>query len=288
MKSLRPLERAGWEKCTVLATPPWVATLPLKSYPPPFLKMVTVYDALSRKRRPPPHFNHPNILTIFYVGEYNGSPYIVSELLEGESLRHRLQAGPLPVRKTIDYSVQVARGLAAAHDKGIVHRDLKPENIFLTRDGRAKILDFGLAKLTRPEEGASSSDGLTLTGASEPGFVLGTVGYMSPEQVRGHVAGAASDLFSFGATLYEMLTGKRAFRGETAADTMSAILKEDPTELAQSKISPALERIVRHCPGKKSGRAFSVCTRRGFRLRSVIVRVGNRSSRHTFRFRAQA
>src|SRR6201997_5292538 len=192
--------------------------------------------------------NHPNILTIYHVGEYNGAPYIVSELLEGESLRQRIQAGPLPLRKAIDCAVQVARGLAAAHDKGIVHRDLKPENIFLTRDGRAKILDFGLAKLTRPEEKGSSSDALTLTGQSEPGFVLGTVGYMSPEQVRGQVAGPASDLFSFGAILYEMLTGKRAFRGETAADTMSAILKEDPLELSETnhQIPPALERIIRH------------------------------------------
>jgi len=202
--------------------------------------------------------NHPNILTIFHVGEYNGAPYIVSELLEGESLRQRIQTGPLPLRKIIDYGVQVARGLAAAHDKGIVHRDLKPENIFLIRDGRAKILDFGLAKLTRPEEGGSGSDALTLTAQSEPGFVLGTVGYMSPEQVRGQLAGPASDLFSFGAILYEMLTGKRAFRGGTAADTMSAILKEDPPEIGESnrQIPPALERIVRHCLEKNPEERF--------------------------------
>ena len=125
--------------------------------------------------------NHTNILAIFHVGEQNGTPYIVSELLEGESLRQRLQAGPLPMRKAIDYAVQVARGLAAAHNRGIIHRDLKPENIFLTRDGRAKILDFGLSKLSRPEEGASNSDSPTLTRHSEPDVVLGTVGYMSPE-----------------------------------------------------------------------------------------------------------
>jgi hypothetical protein len=206
------------------------------------------------------------------VGEYNGAPYIVSELLEGESLRQRLQAGPLPLRKTIEYGVQVARGLAAAHDKGIVHRDLKPENIFLARDGRAKILDFGLAKLTRPEEKrGSSSDAPTLAGQSEPGFVLGTVGYMSPEQVRGQAAGPASDLFSFGAILYEMLTGKRAFRGETAADTMSAILKEDPPEVAATdrQVPAALERIVRHCLEKNPEERFQSARDAAFDLEAL-------------------
>ena len=202
--------------------------------------------------------NHPNILAIYHVGEQNGAPYIVSELLEGESLRQRLQAGVLPLRKAIDCAVQVARGLAAAHDKGIIHRDLKPENIFLTRDGRAKILDFGLAKLTRPKEGAEGSDSPTTTRGSEPGLALGTVGYMSPEQVRGQAAGTASDLFSFGAILYEMLAGKRAFRGTTAADTMSAILKEDPPELTETArhVSPALERMVRHCLEKNPEERF--------------------------------
>ena len=215
--------------------------------------------------------NHPNILTIFHVGDYNGAPYIVSELLEGESLRQRLLAGPLPVRKAIDYAVQVARGLAAAHDKGIVHRDLKPENVFLVRDGRAKILDFGLAKLTRPEEGTPNSDAVTLTAGSEPGFVLGTVGYMSPEQVRGQAAGPVSDLFSFGAILYEMLTGKRAFRGETAADTMSAILKEDPLELSETnhQIPPALDRIVRHCLEKNPEERFQSARDAAFGLETL-------------------
>ncbi len=202
--------------------------------------------------------NHPNILAIFHVGEQNGIPYIVSELLEGESLRERLRAGPLPVRKAIDYAVQVARGLAAAHNKGIIHRDLKPENIFLTRDGRAKILDFGLAKLTRPEAHASNSDSPTLTRHSEPDVVLGTVGYISPEQLRGQSAGPASDLFSFGAIFYEMLAGKRAFCGSTAAEIMSAILKEDPTDLVelQHHIPPAVERIVRQCLEKNPEERF--------------------------------
>src|SRR5713226_5344219 len=163
--------------------------------------------------------NHPNIVSIFYVGEHEGAPYIVTELLQGETLRDRLRRGLMRLQEVLNFGEEIARGLAAAHGTGIIHRDLKPENIFLTKDGRAKILDFGLAKLTRPEEGESGSDSPTLTRGSEPGFVLGTVGYMSPEQVRGQPAGPASDLFSFGAILYELLTGKRAFRGETAADT---------------------------------------------------------------------
>jgi serine/threonine protein kinase/Tol biopolymer transport system component len=201
--------------------------------------------------------NHPNILTIYHVGLHNETPFIVSELLEGENLRQRLQAGPLPVRKAIEYAIQVSRGLAAAHSKGIVHRDLKPENLFLSQDGHVKILDFGLAKLTRPEDRTASADLQTVTAPSEPGFLLGTVGYMSPEQVRGLAAGPASDLFSFGVILYEMLTGKRAFRGETAADTMSAILKEDP-ELGEvnRQIPPALQRIVRHCLEKNPEERF--------------------------------
>ena len=214
--------------------------------------------------------NHPNILAIHHVGQENGAPYIVSELLEGESLRQRLQSGPLPVRKTIEYSVQVARGLAAAHDKGILHRDLKPENIFITRDGLVKILDFGLAKLIHSDAN-TSADCATLPGASEPGVVLGTAGYMSPEQVRGQAAGPTSDLFAFGAILYEMLSGKRAFRGETAADTMSAVLKEEPPPLTETsrQIPPALERIVRHCLEKNPGERFQSARDLAFDLESV-------------------
>src|SRR6185312_13426936 len=171
--------------------------------------------------------NHPNILAVYDIGTQEGSPYIVSELLEGESLRDRLRSGALPIRKAIEYSVQVAEGLGAAHDKGIVHRDLKPDNIFITHDGRVKLLDFGLAKLT---QAAPAGDTETRTIHSDPGTLLGTVGYISPEQVRGKTADARSDIFAFGAVLYEAISGKRAFHGETPTDTMSAILHNDPPE----------------------------------------------------------
>ncbi|HXM77018.1 MAG TPA: serine/threonine-protein kinase, partial [Thermoanaerobaculia bacterium] len=150
--------------------------------------------------------NHPNILAIYDVGTHDGAPYVVSELLEGGTLRERL-GSPLPARKAVDYGIQIAQGLAAAHEKGIVHRDLKPENLFVTKDGRVKILDFGLAKLTRPETAAGSlTDVPTLTAGTEPGVVMGTVGYMSPEQVRGQPADHRSDIFAFGSVLYEMLS----------------------------------------------------------------------------------
>jgi len=198
--------------------------------------------------------NHPNILAIYDIGTREGAPFIISELLEGESLRKRLSGGALPVRKAIEYAVQMAHGLAAAHEKGILHRDLKPENIFVTRDGRIKILDFGLAKLTQPEgQGAA-----TISHQTEAGVVLGTAGYMSPEQVRGKPADHRSDLFSFGAILYEMPSGRRAFHGETAADTMSAILREEPPNLTETSrgIAPALEHIVQHCLEKNPEERF--------------------------------
>jgi eukaryotic-like serine/threonine-protein kinase len=206
--------------------------------------------------------NHPNILAVFdigtnQIGTEQGSPYVVSELLEGETLRERLRGGAIALRKTLDYALQIAHGLAAAHEKGIVHRDLKPENIFVTKDGRVKILDFGLAKLTQAESGDHQAQA-TLTHVTEIGTVLGTAGYMSPEQVRGVAVDARSDIFSFGAILYEMISGKRAFHRETAADTMSAILKEDPPDLAETNrnVSPALERIVQHCLEKNPESRF--------------------------------
>lgn len=201
--------------------------------------------------------NHPNIVSIYDIGSENGVHYIVSELLEGETLRLRINLGPVPPRKAIDLAVQLASGLAAAHEKGIVHRDLKPENVFLTRSGRLKILDFGLAKLRRPREQAETVDGDTAH--TTAGQVLGTAGYMSPEQVRGEPADHRSDIFSFGSILYEMLTGRRAFRRNTSAETMTAILNDEPPEFftsAMAQIPPALERIVRHCMEKQPGQRF--------------------------------
>jgi serine/threonine protein kinase len=198
--------------------------------------------------------NHPNILAIYDIGTWEGAPFIISELLEGESLRSRLSGGALPMRKAIEYAVQIAQGLSAAHEKGIVHRDLKPENVFATRDGRVKILDFGLAKLTQPEGDHAE----TISHQTEAGVVLGTVGYMSPEQVRGKPADHRSDLFSFGAILYEMLSGRRAFHGETAADTMSAILRAESPALTETNlgIAPGLEKIVQHCLEKNPEERF--------------------------------
>jgi Tol biopolymer transport system component len=199
--------------------------------------------------------NHPNLLAIFDVGSQNGFHFLVSELLEGESLRQRLNEGPLSVRKAVDYGVQLANGLAAAHEKGIVHRDLKPDNIFITKDGRAKILDFGLAK--QSADAAGNLDTMTGVG-TEPGVVLGTVGYMSPEQVRGKTADARSDIFSFGAILYEMLVGQRAFGGESSVETMNAILKHDPPEISTTgkEISPGMERLMRRCLEKAPEERF--------------------------------
>ena len=213
--------------------------------------------------------NHPNILSIFDIGDDPGAPYVVSELLEGETLRDRLRNGALNSRKAIEYARQIASGLAAAHDKGIVHRDLKPENLFITNDGRMKILDFGLAKLTRPED--TSGDAPTQQIATDAGTVMGTVGYMAPEQVRGNPADPRSDIFAFGAILYEMLSGKRAFHGDSPVDTMSAILKEDPPDLAETdrNVSPALERVVRHCLEKNPAERFQSARDVGFNLEAL-------------------
>ncbi|HTR01784.1 MAG TPA: protein kinase [Thermoanaerobaculia bacterium] len=202
--------------------------------------------------------NHPGITAVYDIGSADGSPYIVTELLEGETLRGRLGAGAVPVRKAIDYAVQIAKGLAAAHEKGIVHRDLKPENLFLTKDGRVKILDFGLAKLKPEGAESGQTDVGTVSGGTQPGVVLGTMGYMAPEQVRGRPADRRSDLFAFGTILYEMLSGQRAFRGDTAADTITAILTKEPPDLSQTNkdVHPGLDRIVRHCLEKNPEERF--------------------------------
>ncbi|HET9784463.1 MAG TPA: serine/threonine-protein kinase, partial [Terriglobales bacterium] len=218
--------------------------------------------------------NHPNLLTVFDVGTTGGGAlYLVTELLDGATLREKLSAGKLPQRTAVDFGMQMARGLAAAHDKGIIHRDLKPENIFCTGDGRVKILDFGLAKLSAE---AGAEDKTVADTGTAAGVVLGTVGYMAPEQARGQAADTRSDIFSLGCVLYEMLAGRRAFRGDSAADVISAILREDPPELSAPSSSAsgsgvgtvpiALERIVRHCLEKEPRQRFQSASDVAFSL----------------------
>ncbi|HYK34885.1 protein kinase domain-containing protein [Alloacidobacterium sp.] len=211
--------------------------------------------------------NHPNILAIHRFGEFDGAPYLVAELLEGSTLRQLLQRGPLPVRKAIDYGIQIARGLAAAHDHGIVHRDLKPENLFVIKDGHVKILDFGLAKLMhrQPEADATAA---TVTHETDPGMVMGTAGYMSPEQVRGGAVDHRTDIFALGAILYELLSGKRAFQRGTSAETMTAILNDDPPTISQTgaNIPPALQRVVNRCLEKNPEQRFHSASDLAFAL----------------------
>jgi serine/threonine protein kinase/Tol biopolymer transport system component len=214
--------------------------------------------------------DHPNILAVHQFGVFQGSPYLVSELLVGESLRQVLQRGPIPVRKGIDCAVQIAHGLAAAHAKGVVHRDLKPDNLFVTKDGRIKILDFGLAKLMQ-NQSELDSDAPTLTLGTRPGVVMGTAGYMSPEQVRGQSADHRTDIFSFGAILYEMLTSRRAFQRSTPAETMAAILNDEPAAISQkgTNIPPALQRVVNRCLEKNPEQRFHAASDLAFALEAL-------------------
>src|SRR5215475_7035690 len=215
--------------------------------------------------------NHPNILVVHDIGAHDGTTYVVSELLEGETLRKRIAGTPLAQRRAIDYALQIANGLAAAHEKGIIHRDLKPDNIFITNDGRVKILDFGLAKLTQLDGNQVQTDVPTRRVDTDPGVVMGTVGYMSPEQLKGRTVDQRSDIFSFGAILYEMLSGRRAFHGESTAETMSAVLKEDPPELSDTnqKVSPALERLINHCLEKNPESRFHSASDLAFALEAL-------------------
>ncbi|MBL8205847.1 MAG: serine/threonine-protein kinase [Blastocatellia bacterium] len=218
--------------------------------------------------------NHPNILTIHDTGAHEGTPYIVTELLEGTELGSLLSDGPLPLRQALDYARQIAQGLAAAHEKGITHRDLKPANIFVTTEGRIKILDFGLAKLNPVKlVGSTDAETVTQTPNTEPGVVMGTVGYMSPEQVRGQAADHRSDIFSFGIILYEMLTGRRAFQGESFAEVMAAIVKDDPLEIsaANPQIPLSLAHVTRHCLEKRPERRFQTASDLGFAIEAVAV-----------------
>ncbi len=232
-------------------------------------------DALARferEARAVAALSHPNILGLFDFGTEGVTTYSVSELLEGQTLRDRLGGGPVPVRKAVEYAAQIARGLAAAHEKGIVHRDVKPENIFITSDGRVKILDFGLARQTALGAAPDDTQSPTVAGGTSPGMVMGTVGYMSPEQVRGAPADHRSDIFSFGSVLYEMLSGRRAFGRATGAETMTAILKEDPPELSESgtDLSPALAATVRHCLEKNPAERFQSARDLAFDLEHAV------------------
>ena len=217
--------------------------------------------------------DHPNVLTVHDLGSEDGRPYLVTERLEGETLREKLEHGPLPAARAVEAAIQIARGLAAAHEGGIVHRDLKPENLFVTRDGRIKILDFGLARVLARDGGGSGADSrTTITALTEAGMILGTAGYMSPQQVRGEPADARSDLFALGCVLYEMLTGRRAFHGRNAIETMNAILNSEPAAISQLRpeVSPTLERVVGHCLEKDPQKRFQSARDLTFALETII------------------
>jgi len=231
----------------------------IKLLPPAFSRDPERIARFEYEARAASALNHPNVVSVFDIGNENGVYWIVSELVDGESLHRLMGKGPMPVSKVIDIAAQVAEGLAAAHAAGIMHRDLKPGNIMVRRDGRVKIVDFGLAKRVRP---GPESD--TITGA---GVVLGTVGYMSPEQVRGDPADHRSDLFSFGVVLYEMLSGRRAFSGDSSIEVLNSILKDDPPDLPAS-VPSTLNRIVRRCLEKDPARRFQSAADLGFALES--------------------
>jgi Tol biopolymer transport system component len=230
----------------------------VKVLPPGFSVDTERLRRFEQEARAAGALNHPNILGVYDIGTHDGAPYVVSELLDGETLRARIGESPLPQRKAVDYATQIAKGLAAAHERGIVHRDLKPDNLFVTRDGRVKILDFGLAKMGDPSAGNSETVLANAAPQTSAGTTLGTVGYMSPEQIRGQKVDHRSDIFSFGVVLYEMLTGRRAFQGDSAVETMNAILKEDPRPAGNGgpPLPPGLDRIVLHCLEKSPEERF--------------------------------
>src|SRR5579864_7604333 len=229
--------------------------------------------------------NHPNILAIYDVGFEGSVPYIVSELLEGKNLRQRLQEGPIPVKEASDYALQIAHGLTAAHERLIVHRDLKPENLFLTNDGRVKILDFGVAKLQAPAHEDRTIESVTTV--TKHGAMIGTVAYMSPEQLRGKPVDHRSDIFSFGAILYEMMSGSRAFRGETEVDTMTAVLREEPAiaNLDEAAIPAGYRDIIQHCLEKDPENRFQSAKDLAFALQTLSgsspLRIDSSSKKRT-------
>ncbi len=230
----------------------------VKTLPPSFALDPERQRRFEHEARAAGHLNHPNIMAIYDVGSSDGVPFVVAELLQGETLRTRLKSGSLPISRAIDYGLQIARGLAAAHEHGIIHRDLKPENLFVTKDGRVKILDFGLAKLTHPETRARG-EGDSLAGSlTETGAIVGTAGYMAPEQVRGEKTDHRADLFALGAILYEMVSGQRAFHGDSSVATLYAIMNDEPplpSSLGRP-VPPALERLIAHSLEKHAEARF--------------------------------
>ncbi len=264
----------------------------IKVLPEEFLEGEERRQRFEREAKLLAALNHPGIAAVYSFEEIPGSfssssssssstlHILVMELLEGETLRAALAGAKVSTKKALEWARQIAQGLSAAHEKGIVHRDLKPENVFVTKDGRVKILDFGLAKLAQADESPDVTNLPTATRGTEPGVVMGTLGYMSPEQVKGKPADARSDIFSFGAILYEMLSGQRAFHRETAAETISAILKEDPPDLTvtNQNVPPGLERLVAHCLEKNPEQRFHSAHDLAFDLESVTGASGARAA----------
>jgi len=239
----------------------------IKVLPPDFAADPDRRQRFAAEARAVGALNHPNVVAVYDVGEDGSLAYMVAELVEGESLRALINRGPVGARRLSEIGAQIADGLAAAHSLGILHRDLKPENIMITRDGRVKILDFGLAKQTVHSKGDETATALL----SQPGMVLGTAGYMSPEQVRAEPVDPRSDIFSLGCILYELATGSRAFPGGSAAEVMSAILKDEPPALASGglPLPPTLDTIIRRCLEKRPEQRFHSASDLAFALRSM-------------------
>jgi eukaryotic-like serine/threonine-protein kinase len=287
---LAPLGAGGMGEVYRARDPKLAREVAVKVLPEDFLEGEERRERFEREAKLLAALNHPNIAAVYSFEEIPGSspsslrPVLVMELLEGETLRAALAGAKLPTRKALDFAKQIAQGLAAAHEKGIVHRDLKPENLFVTKDGRVKILDFGLAKLAQPEGAGNVTNLPTATQGTAAGVVMGTLGYMSPEQVKGLPTDARSDIFSFGAVLYEMLTGSRAFKGDSAAETISAILREDPPDISTTNqnVPAGLERVVAHCLEKNPEQRFHSAHDLAFDLESLSGSTGTAAATSSF------
>ena len=270
-----PLGAGGMGEVYVAHDPNLGRDVAIKVLPAAFSADPDRLTRFAQEARAAGALNHPNVLAVYDVGTDNGVPYIVAELLDGEPLRAKL-GRPIAQRKALDYAAQIARGLAAAHERGIVHRDLKPENVLVTADGRAKIVDFGLAKLASREQSETSADLVTWPAGTDPGVVLGTVGYMAPEQVRGQKVDHRADIFSFGCILYEMLAGRRAFWKASGVETLNAILAEDPPDLPASNPAPvpALHRLMVRCLEKNPAARFQSASDLAFALDALSSNSG--------------